>query len=207
MTQHQVATIAIVGVNSKSMTDPSPVSGSRPSGWKFIKWALCLLVLYVVGDRARDLWDHDQLRNVQLLAGWLLLAGLVYVLGWLPSIWFWGTLLRASGQSVGWRDLGRAYYCGHLGKYIPGKAMVLVIRAALLRGRGATASVAALTATCETLVMMGGGLALGIILLPQLLNSRNSATAPSWLADLAEYSMLASAAVIIGIVGLLPSRC
>ena len=100
MTQHQVATIAIVGVNSKSMTDPSPVSGSRPSGWKFIKWALCLLVLYVVGDRARDLWDHDQLRNVQLHAGWLLLAGLVYVLGWLPSIWFWGTLLRASGADL-----------------------------------------------------------------------------------------------------------
>jgi uncharacterized membrane protein YbhN (UPF0104 family) len=163
-----------------------------------------LLVLYVVVQRARTLWDHDQLRDVQLHAQWLVLAGVVYVLGWLPSIWFWGALLRASGQHVAWTDVGRAYYCGHLGKYIPGKAAVLVIRAALLRGRGATASAAALTATCETLVMMGAGLAIGIVLIPQLVTPQNSMTPPGWLMTLADYPAVASAAVVVAIICLLP---
>lgn len=197
-------TIAIVGVNSKSMADNPQATHIRSRGWMILKWTLCVLVLYAVVQRARSLWDHDQLRDLELHAGWLVLAATVYLLGWLPSIWFWGVLLRASGQRVAWTDIGRAYYCGHLGKYIPGKAMVLVIRAALLRGRGATATVAALTATCETLVMMGVGLAIGLILIPQLLTAQNTATAPSWLAALADFGTLISVLVVAGMVCLLP---
>ena len=204
VTRQPVPTIAIVGVNSKSMADKPPATHIRSRGWMILKWTLCELVLYAVVQRARSLWDHDQLRDFELHSGWLVLAGAVYLLGWLPSIWFWGLLLRASDQRVAWTDIGRAYYCGHLGKYIPGKAMVLVIRAALLRGRGATAGAAALTATCETLVMMGAGLALGLILIPQLLSEQNRETAPAWLAAVADVATLASGLVIAGMVCLLP---
>src|SRR5262249_34591395 len=46
---------------------------------------------------------------------------------------FWGWLLGRLGPRPGWLDLARAYYVSQLGKYVPGKALALVIRAALTR--------------------------------------------------------------------------
>ena len=54
-------------------------------------------------------------------------AGIAYAVGWLPSVWFWRSLMGSLGGRVTFADAARAYYCGHLGKYVPGKAMVLVI--------------------------------------------------------------------------------
>ena len=58
------------------------------------------------------------------------------------SAWFWRSLLASSGHTLGWWPLLRAYFCGHLGKYIPGKAGVLVIRAGLLKSSGVPAATA-----------------------------------------------------------------
>ncbi|MFQ5731481.1 MAG: lysylphosphatidylglycerol synthase domain-containing protein, partial [Planctomycetaceae bacterium] len=89
-----------------------------------------------------------------------------YPLGWVPSAWYWRRLMRAMGTDVGPLDAARAYFCGHLGKYVPGKAVVLVIRAGMTKARGGSAAVAAVTASFETLLMMGAGLALGLALFP-----------------------------------------
>ena len=45
----------------------------------------------------------------------------------------------------------RAYVVSHLGKYVPGKAMVVVIRTALVVPFGARASTAAIATFYETL--------------------------------------------------------
>ncbi|MEZ6046842.1 MAG: hypothetical protein R3C11_14940 [Planctomycetaceae bacterium] len=65
--------------------------------------------------------------------------------------------MRSCGADVPWGAAIRAHYCGHLGKYVPGKALVLVIRTALVKNAGCPPALAALTATCETLMMMGTG--------------------------------------------------
>jgi uncharacterized membrane protein YbhN (UPF0104 family) len=48
----------------------------------------------------------------------------------------------------------RAYYIGHLGKYVPGKGMVIVLRATLLRGEGVATAAAVSSVFFETLTTM-----------------------------------------------------
>lgn len=131
-----------------------------------LKWTLFALVVVFVARRAAALWSQQDLAGVTFEAGWLVPAALVYVVGWLPSVWFWHALLKLLGGEVRVADTARAYYCGHLGKYVPGKAAVLVIRSALLKDRGSRAGPAALTAAYETLVMMGAGAAVALVLTP-----------------------------------------
>jgi hypothetical protein len=111
-------------------------------------------------------------------------AAAAYLAGWLPSVWFWWLLMRQWGTALRFRDAARAYYCGHLGKYIPGKATVLVIRAALMKERGFRAAPAALTVAYETLVMMGTGVAIGVALSPLLLSDVTLANWPGWIRGL-----------------------
>jgi uncharacterized membrane protein YbhN (UPF0104 family) len=59
----------------------------------------------------------------------------------------------------------RAYYAGHLGKYVPGKAMVVVIRTALLHQRQVDPAVAAVSVFAETLTMMAVGAFLAALIL------------------------------------------
>lgn len=131
-----------------------------------MKWTLCGVVLLFVALRARALWSQDELQDVALSPGWLIAAAAAYLAGWLPAAWYWRRLMRALGNDVGLLDTARAYFCGHLGKYIPGKAGVLLIRAGMLKERGHSAAVAATTAAVETLLLMGAGLALGLALFP-----------------------------------------
>lgn len=151
-----------------------------------VKWSLFALILVVVVRKIRDLWDPAVLETVAARPGWLVAGAAAYVAGWIPSIWFWRTLLARLGGNVPVVDATRAYYCGHLGKYIPGKALVLVIRAGLVKGRGAQPMAAALTAAYETLAMMAIGAALGVALAPSVLPVafwRNAPSTIGWLWD------------------------
>jgi len=123
-------------------------------------------VVAFVGWRAVGLWEDAGRRPFELHPLWLAPAGLAYLVGWLPSVWTFRLLLARSGQRVSVPDAARAYYCGHLGKYVPGKALALVIRGRLLVDRGATFGTGVLAAGLETLISMGAGAAVGVALLP-----------------------------------------
>lgn len=132
--------------------------------WHLLRWSLALAVLGFVASNAVNLWDADQIEQLMIDPLWLLLAGVAYVVGWLPSVWFMRKLLAESGHVAALLSVARAYYCGHLGKYVPGKAAVVLIRAVLLRDRGVPFGAAALATVAETLAMMGTGLALTLAL-------------------------------------------
>ncbi len=96
---------------------------------------------------------------------WLVVAGGLYLVGLLPSALFWHKTLLTLGQDPTWFSTFRAYYIGHLGKYLPGKALVVVLRVALLRPNVPVAH-AAMSVLYETLMMMAiGGLVAGGLLL------------------------------------------
>ena len=88
---------------------------------------------------------------------WLLASGGLYLLGLLPAGLFWHRVLLALGQDARLGETLRAYFIGHLGKYVPGKAMVVVIRAGLIRSRRVDTGVAAVSVFFETLTMMSVG--------------------------------------------------
>jgi uncharacterized membrane protein YbhN (UPF0104 family) len=128
---------------------------------KWLATALKLLIVAVVFWFVRDtiyqavekLGEHP-LRFDPL---WLTAAGGLYLLGLLPAGWFWHRVLLALGQDAKLGETLRAYYVGHLGKYVPGKAMVVVIRAGLIRSRRVDTGVAAVSVFFETLTMMSVG--------------------------------------------------
>jgi len=142
------------------------------------KWLVAAIKLSIVGlliwGVHRTLGQaYDDLRKhpLHLDLAWLVAAGGLYLLSILPSALFWHRVLRAMGQRVGPIAAVRAYYIGHLGKYVPGKALVVVLRAGLVRGPGVSAAVAAVSVFVETLTMMASGSFLAAALISTLSQS------------------------------------
>jgi len=150
------------------MSQPNDKSEKKSPFWSVAKWSICVAVLFFVGWRAYALWTKDEFEAVDLQYRWLLPAMTVYLAAWIPSVWFWKQLLNNTGHAPSTKNLIRSYYCGHMGKYIPGKAMVLVIRSALLKSENVDYRSSALTATYETLWMMGTGSLIAVCSFPSL---------------------------------------
>ncbi|WP_339733706.1 lysylphosphatidylglycerol synthase transmembrane domain-containing protein [uncultured Gimesia sp.] len=168
------------------MSDVQAIPASKSVSarvWKWIKWGLLALVLYFVGRQGYQLYQEqsESLTEIQIKPMWLILAGCCNFVAWLPSVWFWQRLMITSGEQVGFWPTARAYYCGHLGKYIPGKVSVLLIRATLLKEFGVRVSVSALTAAYETLAVMGVGLVVFLALVPYVFNAEQIAEWPAWI--------------------------
>lgn len=148
------------------MTEPPTSARTRVRLWPIIKWLFFLAVLYFVIRRAAEIWSFSPPEAIRIHFGWLILAGFIYFAGWLPSAFFWRALLRSMHQPLGVWDALRAYYVGHAGKYVPGKAMVLVIRGSLVKAAGVNPLLAGLTAAYETLVFMATGTMLALAIVP-----------------------------------------
>jgi uncharacterized membrane protein YbhN (UPF0104 family) len=134
--------------------------------WPWLKAFLAVAVISAVGWqfakvlREPELWES----SLQPQPLWLLLAALLYMLAFTFPWLFWHHLLRVVGSPAPATATARAYFIAHLGKYVPGKMLALVLRAGLMRGAGVSAGVAALTATYETLILMASGALLAVML-------------------------------------------
>jgi hypothetical protein len=132
--------------------------------WPAIKVLLALAIVASVGLRlARDLATLDP-GSVSLRPAWLAAAALLYLAGLGGAAWFWYRLLRAFGQQPEALATVRAYYLGHLGKYLPGKAWALLMRGTMVRGPGVGLGVAIITAFYEVLTTMAAGALLAAVL-------------------------------------------
>lgn len=127
-----------------------------------------LIVLIFVARHGYKLWTEVDRHATRLNWGWLTLAVVTSVIAWLPSAWYWRKLISNLGVTPPWSQVFRSYYCGHLGKYLPGKAAAIVIRAALIKDSGVPAAAAALTVTVESVTYMWAGTFLAIVLYPSL---------------------------------------
>lgn len=101
----------------------------------------------------------------QASPGWLGAAGLAYAIGMLPAAWFWRACLLRLDQPAPAGLTLYAYCLGHLGKYFPGKAMVIVLRVGVLAPLRVLKVATTLTIFMETLTMMAVGSALAAICL------------------------------------------
>lgn len=178
----------------------------RRAWWPWVKWTLCLAVVVFVVRRASRYWAEDgaSLAQLSLDWRWLVSAIITYLAGWLPSVWFWQRMMERMGATLRYRDTARAYFCGHLGKYVPGKATVLVIRSALIRERGFAAAPAALTVTYETLAMMGSGCAVAAALAPELIPQDRLDAFPAWVMALLSPPWVPAVLVLLSTAAVLP---
>ncbi|MGQ0635721.1 MAG: lysylphosphatidylglycerol synthase transmembrane domain-containing protein [Planctomycetaceae bacterium] len=159
-----------MGTDSASPPTATNRRPGRSALWNVVKWGTFGLVLAFVGLHARHLWGEMGSHPLRLRGSWLAWATLVSIAAWLPSAWYWRWMMSALGAPPAWPEALAAYYCGHLGKYVPGKAMALLIRTAMLRRNGVPAAVSGFAATMETLTYMAAGTATAVLLLPRVLD-------------------------------------
>jgi len=131
---------------------------------KLLILALVAWGIWTTINSARGEFAKAELDLTVLSAPWLLLAGGVYLLGMLPMGVFWIVVLKSLGQKPQVAETLRAFYIGHLGKYVPGKAMVVVLRTGLIRSGRVDTTVAAVSVFIETLTMMAVGAFLAAVL-------------------------------------------
>ena len=116
-----------------------------------VLWAVGRHVLRTYGDlRAKS-------ESLHFEPLWLAISGVLYLAGLLACAVFYERILRSSTAPIGFLPAWRAYIVSHLGKYVPGKAMVVVLRSGMVVPYGGRASTAAIATFYETLVMMCAG--------------------------------------------------
>ncbi len=184
------------------MTPPQPSLFKRY--WPLLKWCGFALVMVLIAKRGWEIWKTAPTDAWKINAVWLVPATLCYIAGWLPSVAFWRAMLHGCGTTPSWYATARAYYIGALGKYVPGKAMVLVLRAAYVKDHGVPPGVGAITAMYETLATMGAGAAIAVALSPFATSPRLWAALPAWLQPLRDQPWLLPLLVLVGTLAALP---
>jgi len=135
-----------------------------PSTWKTrgklaIKAVLTVLVLGFVGRHVARTWRdlHGRGQSIRIAPDWFAGSVALYLLGLTCfGVYFW-RVMRVGATPTRLAPALRAYLVSHLGKYVPGKAMVVVIRAGLVVPHGARPATAAFATLYETLAMMAAG--------------------------------------------------
>jgi uncharacterized membrane protein YbhN (UPF0104 family) len=142
--------------------------GKLRRAWPILKAVLWLAILILIGRQfSRDL-QRPELWHRPPHPGWLVVSGLLYLLGLGFSALYWDRLLGHIGTRPPLGAGLRAYFLGHLGKYLPGKAWALFLRASIVRGHGVSLGLAALTSFYEVLTTMAAGVLVAAVLFVML---------------------------------------
>jgi len=148
---------------------------SARTGWvsrgkHILKWAIVGIVALFLALTIRRAYSDIQSQNEHLDFSamdwrWLCLGVLVYAIGMLPAAIAWLQTLKAFGQSVPSLIGLHAFFIGHLGKYVPGKAMVIVLRVGKLYPLGVEIKPTIVSIFVETLTSLCAGAILGSVFL------------------------------------------
>jgi hypothetical protein len=104
-----------------------------------VKVAVAVLVVAAVGRHVARTWGDLSRHHATLHVepGWIAVSVVLYLLGLSACGAYFGRVMDAGPTPVRRDAALRAYLISHLGKYVPGKAMVVVLRAALVAPYGA----------------------------------------------------------------------
>jgi glycosyltransferase 2 family protein len=146
----------------------------RPVLWRWLRVALAVAIVGGVGWQFARLLAQPELWNRpwQLHPAWLAACVGCYLLGLACWGTFWLRLLHRVRLRPPPGATYRAYYVSHLGKYVPGKAWAILMRATLLPG--VRPGIAAVTAAYETLTTMAAGALIAAAVIPWLLAGQES---------------------------------
>jgi hypothetical protein len=172
------------------------MSGGRKRLYLVLKLVLAGVILAAVGWKFYTLLRAPELaQRATVRVGYLIPAGLLYLA--CHTLWgtFWWQLLRGQGVAVSWFAGVRAYFVSQVGKYVPGKAWVLLLRVGLLRGVDARPTTVIVTGAYETLTNMAAGAVLGACLLPW-------SGLSDQLDDLQRYGLFGLTLLPLGLLGL-----
>lgn len=132
--------------------------------WPLCKAALAVAILVAIGIHFHGNLSQLPASDFRLRPEWLALSGGLYLVTLAGSAWFWYRLMRSFGVRPGRWDTFRGYYLGHLGKYVPGKAWAILIRANIVRNTDVRLGMAIITSFYEVFTTMASGAMVAAIL-------------------------------------------
>lgn len=142
----------------------------NPNRARWTRWAIAVVKLALCGLLCWFIYAAFASGNEKLgelvwhvQPEWLVLSGILYLVGLFPAAVFWHIVLDRTDQGARLCESLRAYYVSQLGKYVPGKWMVILLRRALLRSARAETTVVAASVFFETLTMLAVGAAIAAI--------------------------------------------
>lgn len=145
-----------------------PMTAKRQRLWMIAKTLFGLAVIIFVARHFASTLAKPELDIAwsSFRLSYIIPAGLLYLL--CHTLWgtFWWQLLRDEDQIISWRKAVSTYFVSQFGKYIPGKAWVLVVRATMLSRFGCARRAVVVTGIFETLTSMASGALIGVACLP-----------------------------------------
>lgn len=133
-----------------------------------IRYAIGSLILAAVGRQAWRTWSNWRVQADLFEVSYLPMLGAMvsYIAGLVAFGFYYGVIVRNVRPATALLPCVRAYLYSHPAKYVPGKAMVVVVRVGILGRVGVGAAAASFAAVFETLSMMAiGGLLGGVLLI------------------------------------------
>lgn len=150
-------------------TSESQQSSKPTIQWKrWFRIGVFSLTIAAIGYliyKSADQFRENPIVLSQVGYHWWALAMLSYFGALLFSCLFWFRVLIALGQQPKWLDCVAAFLTSQLGKYIPGKAMVIVIRTDMIRGPNVQLKPAIASVFVETLTWIFIGSVIACLLL------------------------------------------
>lgn len=146
----------------------------RPVLVRLVKWTITLVVVGAVVFAARGslaAW-RDQSAAMRITLAevgwyWIAAAAAAYAVSLIPTSLVLQRALAALGRPVSLPLVTAAQLLGHLGKYVPGKAMVIILRASILNRGKIKVSLkhSAIAVILETLNLIAVGATLALLLI------------------------------------------
>lgn len=133
-------------------------------GWTVAKVTLALVIVGFVGQRFYQDLQRPELADLTFRPGWLVLSGILYVAFLGFAAFFWYSLLKKFNQPASPLAVIRAYAISQLGKYLPGKAWSLLLRAVGMKPAGVKFGIGLMSALYEVLTLMASGALLAAVL-------------------------------------------
>ncbi len=139
--------------------NPVPRKKSIKKWFRCFQYLLAFAILWLIWGKLGKAWDQIQSAEYVLQLNWFWLAagGFFYAFSLPFPASYWYCALRHLGQKPTWRSTVRAHLVGHLGKYVPGKIFVVLIRSGLLKGPNVDTTVCVLSIFLEGLMQMAVG--------------------------------------------------
>src|SRR5437868_1625670 len=141
--------------------------GTRRHLWLAVRTALAVAIVVGVAQYFARILSDKALDRIPFVVRfeWLVPAGVLYLMAHCCWGSFWVRLLHGQHICVSWYAGLRCYFVSQFGKYVPGKAWVILMRVGMLRHDAHAHPIpVAVTATYETLSSMAAGALLGVLL-------------------------------------------
>jgi len=129
------------------------------------RWVCAGILLYAASRQIVAELRKLHGREINLDLTLLFVGALLYAAAMSCFAAYWRQTALGMGGHPGSLEVQRAYFASQLGKYIPGKAWVILIRCALLDNQTTTTPVIIASTFYETLAMMAAGSMLALFAL------------------------------------------